>query len=208
MSTIKVGIICPVRNCLKYTQMTIDSIKTKHKFNIYVIDDHSDDGTKEWLETQTFKHWSDIPESTGLSYNWNYGIKEALKDKCTHFLIINNDVLLHPQTIDKLVERLDRGDVVMATCVNVQGLCQTPEAIFTLPVTEESESEHPDFSGFMINKKTLDVIGYFDETFAGCYYEDNDYHARIVLSGNKAISYNLAPFYHFASKAVLFSLPT
>lgn len=202
----KVGIIIPVRNCLHYTVASIESIKTKHPYEIFVVDDRSTDGTKQWLQAQSlrpgFYSVSDPAESTGLAYNWNLGCKMALESGCTHLLVANNDVLYHPETIDALVDRIDRGDVVMATGVNVQGLCPSPTDIFTLERGEDTEAEHPDFSMFMITAETIEKIGRFDENFKGAYCEDCDFHARVILLGERAICVNLAPYYHYASATV------
>lgn len=196
----KLGIVIAVRNCLQYTQEAIASIKTKWPYQVYVIDDHSDQDMKDWLETRSdIIAFYDPPESTGLAYNWNLGIRTALDDGCTHIFVPNNDVLFNPKTIDNLVTRINKGDVVMVTGINSAGACPSPLDIFNLEIGEDSETEHPDFSCFMITKKLLNKVGYFDENFRGAYCEDSDMHARIVLSGNKAITYNRAPYYHYAS---------
>jgi GT2 family glycosyltransferase len=66
----------------------------------------------------------------------------------------------------------------------------------------ETDREHPDFSCFMITKETIDKIGWFDENFRVAYFEDSDYHARIALAGEKAISTISAIYWHYASKTV------
>jgi GT2 family glycosyltransferase len=199
----KIGIIIPVRNCLDLTVAAVASVKTKYPYQVYVVDDRSDPPMKLWLEARRdIIALVDPPGSTGLAFNWNLGISYASQDSCSHILVANNDILLHPETIDSLVERMDRGDVVMATGVNVASRCPVPEDIFQLEVGEESESEHPDFSCFMITKKTIDRVGWFDQNFVGAYVEDCDYHARIALLGERAVSYNRAPYFHYASQTL------
>ena len=193
-----------MKNCLGYTKAAIHSIKTRHKYQVYVIDDQSDQDTKDWIKNEKeIKGFIDPPNSTGLAYNWNLGIKEAIKDKCTHFLVANNDILFHPETIDNLVERINEGDAVMVTGVNVVGMCERPEKIYELKISEPfNESEHPDFSCFMITERTIKLIGWFDDRYIGAYFEDQNYHARIVMLGHKAISYTKAPYYHYASQTL------
>lgn len=204
----KLGIIFPVRNVLDLTKAAIDSIITKYPYQVYVIDDRSDQLMKDWLngkhaDSRTdIKFISDPEGSTGLAYNWNLGIQMAIEDGCDLFLILNNDIILHPQTIDNLVERIMEGDLVMATGVNVALYC-TPETIKDYPVGERSETEHPDFSCFMINMRFLESIGWFDEHYNGAYMEDCDTHARIALAGEKAVTCNQCPYYHYASQTIL-----
>jgi len=59
--------------------------------------------------------------------------------------------------------------------------------------------EHPHFSSFMVGRNFKEVIGDFDENFQSAYYEDNDIHARIVLSGNKALRCFNSVFFHYGS---------
>ncbi len=85
----------------------------------------------------------------------------------------------------------------MVSCLNVRG---EVEPLNIESVTKDcDESEHPDFSGFMINKECWDKVGEFDVGFYPAYFEDNDYHHRIKIAGLKAICYPQAIYYHFGS---------
>ena len=48
----KLHIICPVINCLHYTQRMVSSIKTEQPFKLTIIDNQSSDGTDRWCEGQ------------------------------------------------------------------------------------------------------------------------------------------------------------
>jgi hypothetical protein len=54
----------------------------------------------------------------------------------------------------------------------------------------------------MINKKCWQEVGEFDEGFFPSYFEDNDFHHRIKLSGMKAVTYPPALFYHYGSSTI------
>ena len=60
----------------------------------------------------------------------------------------------------------------------------------------------PDFSCFLITKACHDAEP-FDERFIPAYCEDNDYHRRLMLSGNGAriFSVNL-PYLHYGAATV------
>ena len=198
----KIAIIIPAVNCLEYTKKTIKSIKTKYDHQIIFIDDGSTDGTKEWAKEQNMITYTD-PRTGSLAGNWNLGIKRGLQENCDLFLIINNDIILSPTTIDNLVKKIETKKYVLVSAVDHhEGFDNNPEKMmdnYVEYVEDEKDCYHPDFSCFMISKDTINKIGYFDENFFVAYFEDNDYHARIVLSGEKAIATTSALFYHFGS---------
>jgi GT2 family glycosyltransferase len=215
----KIQILIPVINLWsKYTKPCLDTIKTKHEYRILLIDNNSTDETKEEaskLVTDNFiYHRND--ESWSCAKSWNFGIKDGFESGCDYIVVLNNDVLLHPEAIDKLVEKFEQGwlynlkdsieeknigNIAMLTCFDVRGECKEPKDLFTIESHENTpESEHPNFSAFMINKECWDKIGEFDEKFMPCYFEDNDYHHRIQLAEMKAICVPTAMFYHFGSR--------
>lgn len=201
----KIGIITVAVNCLEYSKQTIDSIKTKYPYEIIFIDNGSTDGTKEWLDTRTDIISYKEPENSGLAACWNLGIKRAMEDGCSLFLVLNNDLILSPTTIDNLAKRMLTGKYVMVTGVNQhEGINEPQEMMekYVEYIEDEPENEHPDFSCFMIDKNTIEKIGWFDENYFIAYFEDNDYHARIALAGEKAISTTTAIYFHYASKTV------
>lgn len=176
----KVGIVVPVLNNFNGCIAALQSVKTKHTWTPYII-----------------PNWKD---NIGVSPAWNRGIKQAILEGADYILVINDDILFSPQTIDALVDHLDKyKNAVMATGANKRHEIE-PDAILDYPiVTEESISQGPDFSCFMIRPSTIDEIGWFDEEFAPAYFEDNDYHYRIKLAGKTADATTLAPFYHYGS---------
>lgn len=200
----KIGIIIPAVNCLKYSKKTVDSIKTKHPYEVIFIDNGSTDGTKAWLKTQPFTKIID-PQVSGLAAVWNLGIVKARELGFSLFLILNNDIILSPDAINNMAKKMKTGKYVMVTGVNQHEGCAKPEDMLlknTKYIEDEPDNYHPDFSCFMINNKTIDKVGWFDENYAIAYFEDNDFHARIALSGEKAISTISAIYYHFESKTV------
>lgn len=172
-----VGIILPVLSQYELAIKAIGSIYSKYPTQLHVIPQYE----------------LKLP----LAEAWNHGFR--LAEMCTHVLVINDDVVLNKRTIDTLVDRLKRDDdCIMATGVNFRDQTD-PEKIKTLIPPDPSESEHPDFSCFMMTPKAHKLIGEFDENFIPAYFEDNDYHYRIKLSGNKAIATTGAPYYHYGS---------
>jgi len=207
----KLHIIIPVLNCLDYTKQAIESIKTATEYSIHIVDQDSNDGTRQFCENrQNDKFWYHrYSPKVSLSEAWNRGVREALSDpECEYLFVINNDVIFHPETIDNLIESLHDTGYSMVTCNNIAPnmtidqfkdmKIDTNKDHDMRPITNWRE-EGPDFSGFLITKKTIDEIGYFDENYYPAYYEDNDYHIRILKAGKHAKRISRAPFYHFGS---------
>lgn len=166
-------------------------------------------------------------EMWGFQKSVNFGVKYFLDKGCDYVLVLNNDIVLHPNAIWRLVERFQRAEkqalddamhsdrkvehMGMVTCMDVTGECLKMPAM--LPKIDDElkaencpETPHPCFSAFMVNKLCWDVVGEFDEIFAPAYYEDNDYHYRMQLAGLNAITYPPAMFFHWASRTQLEAL--
>lgn len=209
----KIQVVVPAINLWnKYTKACIESIKTTHELRILFIDNGSTDETKVEagkLVSNVFSHHRN-EQAWSCAKSWNFGIKDAWERGFDYCLVINNDVLLHPDCIDRMINKFGlAGDdirdpkVVMVTAMDIRGDCPKPEDIFNKKweeYTNVPESEHPNFSAFMINKKFTDTVGLFDEGFQPAYFEDNDAHRRIVLAECKAICYPPALFYHYGSR--------
>lgn len=213
----KIAIIVPCINLWnKYTKACIDSIKTKYLYRILLIDNGSTDDTKieaGKLVSNTFSHLRN-EEAWSCAKSWNYGVKDAFERGYDYVLILNNDILLHPDAIDLMVERFKESDIrdnslmnpeflAMVSCLDVRSECHVPEELFSLSPEKKKgvgESEHPNFSAFMINKWCWERVGAFNEIFKPCYFEDNDYHYRIKKEGMRAITLPMAMFYHYGSR--------
>uniref|UniRef100_A0A7C3SNL8 Glycosyltransferase n=1 Tax=Dictyoglomus turgidum TaxID=513050 RepID=A0A7C3SNL8_9BACT len=206
----KVLTVIPTINLWKeYTEPCLKSVISNNTLKFLIIDNGSVDETKEELPKLLLKR-DDIDyvinyENWGCARTWNYGMKIGFEDGFDYVLILNNDVLLHPNCVDRLVERFQRKDpdVVLVSAMDIRGECIVPSDIFKKDDKEKekvSESENPNFAAFMVNKKFWKKVGEFDEGFFPAYFEDNDMHYRIKLAGLKAVCYPPALFYHYGSR--------
>jgi GT2 family glycosyltransferase len=128
---------------------------------------------------------------------WNDGIDKAVEIGCEYILVINEDVVLKHDAVDRIVEfaQLHREAVFWSL--------EQHDNIATLEQADGDDySEHPNFEAYLIAPTFFETVGRFDENFAPAYMEDNDMHARIVLSGNIAYSWQGALFYHFGSMTI------
>ena len=211
-----VAIIIPVINLWDtFTKKCIDSVisacaNLNHR--ILLIYNASTDNTKEEagkLVSATFAHKRN-EESWSVSKSWNYGIKDAFERGYDYVFVINNDILLHKDSIEKLIERFEEvtknnENIVLITAMDVRGEVSNAQDIFNLKSEDKKEvleAESPNFSAFMIKKNCFELVGEFDEGFDPAYFEDGDYHRRIKLLNLTAIVYPQALFYHFGSQTI------
>jgi len=218
MSKPKVQIIIPVINLWeKYTKQCIDSVIKacdNIDYRILLIDNCSTDETiteAGKLVSSLFAHKRN-EERWGVAQSWNYGVRDAFERGYEYVLILNNDILIHKDSIDKIIERFEKenssenivnNEIAMITMMDIRGECPEPTNLFdknSEDYKEVPESEHPNYSAFMINKKYWDIVGKFDEGFKPAYFEDNDSHYRMKLAGLKAIVLPTALFYHYGSR--------
>lgn len=214
----KVEIVIPTINLWdKYTKPCLDSIMTamvhakNHDVDCHVvlIDNASTDKTQEEASKMNadLLFYQRNNERWGFQQSVNFGVNYGFEHGADVALVCNNDIILHPEAIWRLVERFGKDAVGMVTCMDVRGEMREsgimPGMIGSLSAKEKEkveEAPHPNFSAFMVSKECWEIVGEFDEIFAPAYFEDNDYHYRMRLLGILAITYPPAMFYHFGSR--------
>jgi GT2 family glycosyltransferase len=177
--------------------------------HLILIDNKSTDET----QTEASKRNNDLffyqrnEERWGFQKSVNFGVKYGFEHGTDFCLICNNDIVLHPEAIWRMVERFQKDDVGMVTAMDVAGEMREngkqPLMIGNINAKEKEaleESPHPHFSCFMVSKECWEIVGELDELFDPAYFEDNDYHYRMGLAGLVAITYPPAMFYHYGSR--------
>lgn len=245
----KLAIVMPVINCLELTKAAFESISLPVSWRFILIDQESNDGTERWGEiceslnddahklsnTFTYKGFTYIRNSPRLplAAAWNQGVRKAFENpECEYVAIVNNDVIFHPKTFDHLMAFMDKTGYLLVSADNIKDRMSS-EVMLQMELPEKFtdydcqpindwRAEGPDFSCFMINRKTIEVVGWFDENFLGAYCEDQDYHARINRAYRHAKNHNdqgidperihakrlsTAPYYHYASQTLVRNTP-
>lgn len=129
---------------------------------------------------------------------WNEGIQKAGLEGCDYVLVINTDIVLKSNAVDRLVAFAQaHPEFVMWTAAEYSDLALLEES-----PEDENFSEHPHFSCFLVKPDFFKHVGRFDENFIPAYVEDGDMHARLALGGFKAVIYGGARFYHFGSRVI------
>ncbi|MEW6031782.1 MAG: hypothetical protein AB1645_02690 [Bacillota bacterium] len=158
----------------------LNTLETSHRLRLFIVDNSS----------------GRLPS---LAASWNRGIESALAWGADWVLVSNDDVLFHPQTLDRLVERAaERGygflcplDIKVEHNLGPQDL----EGV-ELPVPGEDRQE-ASYSCFLLSPELYREIGPFDETFAPAYFEDADYNLRLGLAGKPGMTTTYAPYFHY-----------
>ena len=129
---------------------------------------------------------------------WNKGIQAGMMAGCSYILVINTDIIFKTNAIDRLIEFAQKHSEAiiwtMSECADLANLETCAE--------DESISERPLFSCFLVKNDFFKHVGAFDENFKPLYLEDNDMLARVALAGLKAYRYGGARYFHFRSITV------
>jgi len=180
----RIGIVIPVLNQFEKAVDAISSIKSQYDCEVKIIPNYREDNC--------------------LSAAWNAGLRWSRERRHSFTLIINDDILFAPDTIDNMVHsflKLETGkNCVMITGSNVRNLLSNPYDILSYKTKSKGYEEHPDFACFMVRPIISLNVGFFDENFIPAYFEDNDYHYRINLRGLKAFSDASASYFHYGSQ--------
>lgn len=160
------------------------------------IDNASADGTGPWLRSLIGYGQRNIMVQSHLrphSLNrvWNESLRLAFHSlKLDYALVINNDLVLRPDTYRLLVA--DGGAFVTGVSVSDEKLL--------LSADPASKSPHPSFSCFLIRRSTWEKVGEFDEDY-WAYCSDADFHLRMDRIGIDAYAIAV-PFLHEVSGTI------
>lgn len=209
-------IICPVRNNLHLTRKAVASFQSQDidgGVHIIVVNNASTDGTSQWLQMQrnVAQMYHDPP--LAVSASWNRALEHVFGMGAEYALVVNNDVVLRPDTYRHLVE--DGGGFVTAVgsrdtekirpnqYIGTSGVPEIADDMPNgyLPPDPSKKRPHPDFSCYLIRRRVYEQVGPFDENFLCAFGEDWDYHVRLHKAGITAYCIDL-PFLHYGSMTI------
>lgn len=200
---IKIGI--PTHNNLRYLKETIESIKTKEEFRVLVIDNGSTDETKDYLKSLE-DYNSNLYEY--ISYNTNKGVSKAWNDiinwgfssnNVDCVFILNNDLHLHENCIDNMVETIKTQRFTFVSACPIGGSV-SQLSTFERPIIRYTP--YISFACFALTWNTIKRVGLFDEGFSIAYYEDIDYLWRMRQEGIARCTDNWAYTVHYGSRTI------
>jgi GT2 family glycosyltransferase len=197
---LKTSIIILTFNKLEYTKACIESIRMHTKpecYEIIVVDNHSTDGTVDWLRDQADLRVIYNEKNEGFPAGCNQGIKMAAGD---NVLLLNNDTVVTRNWLDNLIQCLysseDIGAVGPVTnyCSYYQSIpveYQSIEEMHAFAASYNQQAEKWEsrlkLVGFcmLIKREVVENVALLDERFTPGNFEDDDYSLRIWQHGYK-----------------------
>lgn len=214
----KVSIVIPVYNRLKYTKKCLESIfefGSKYEFEIIVVDNASSDGTREYLQELGRKVVAIVNEKNlGFAKACNQGASKATGE---YLLFLNNDTVVTDRWMDVLIEELDAdpevaiaGSKLLYPDETIQhaGVVfaedKTPYHIYSREIKEKHYvNKKRKFNAvtaacMLVRKELFDKVGGFDEDFLNGY-EDIDFCLKIRDIGKDIMYCPESVVYHYES---------
>ena len=228
----KISLIQPGRNNLKYLKWSYDSIRKNqgnHEVEICVADDFSNDGTWGWCKEmmEHDPHFKAIrnegPSRLGHTILYDRLINEvATHDIC---MIYHADMYLCPNALDYVKELISPKRIVSLTRIEpplhpdgpekiLQDFGIEPEefnedALFAYLQATDAEREHKTtegiFAPWAFYKKDFQEIGGHDPIYAPQSKEDTDIFNRFQLNGVKFVQTWGGCVYHMTCRGSRFA---
>ena len=204
---INVGIL--THNALEYTKRCINSLKrfATGPYNIFILDNGSEDGTCEWLaqlKDPNF-HCEPSPVNLGVVTGRNRLIEIMLphlpKDGFVFFL--DNDTEMTGLWQDPFLKLFASHPEIGIVGKTGHKIIVHEESRELLPAPELHATPVDVMSGFTlwIRTATLRQVGGFDETLGLFWHEDDDYSVRAIAAGWEVVAMPDAPVFHHGHKS-------
>jgi GT2 family glycosyltransferase len=106
----KIGVVILNWNGWQMTLATVNSLRQTNepegRWRIFVVDNGSTDDSIQHLQIEPDIKLIVLSENRGFAAGNNVGIRHALEEGCNYILLLNNDVILDPEFLGPLLQRL------------------------------------------------------------------------------------------------------
>jgi len=197
---------------------------TYPNYQVVIVDNGSRDGTVDFIR-EKFPMIKIIANSCNLGFaaGCNVGIQYAASKGADYVLLLNNDTLVAPDFLDKMIAHaqvLPKAGILAPKIVYADGSgrlwfagghCHplTLDVVSLGLSTSNNEPQPVDYvfgTAMLIRKNVLEEIGLFDELFF-MYYEDMDFCLRARKAGYKIYYVPAAVVYHHVAASTAMFLP-
>jgi len=197
----KFSIILPVKNGGDYVKECVDSIlnQSYNDFNVFILDNNSDDGTLQWLQTLKDSRITIIPSSVSLSMEANWArIKELPKNE--YMTIIGHDDLFHEhylQEVNHLIFKypdaslyqthfnfIDQHGNYLRKCQNMDEV-QTSDDFLKCHILHTLDSMG---TGYLYRSKDYDTLGGIPADYPNLIFADYQLWIELTSISYKATS--------------------
>ena len=210
----KIGVVTVTYNSDKVLQPFLSDLfaQSFHNFNLYVIDNASEDKTLKILDDLNDNRVNQIRNHSniGVAAANNIGIKKALEDKCSHILILNNDIEFSNSLFKDMLVSIKKENCSMMT-PKIMYHSDKDIIWYAGGGFKKSNGYLPYHTGFneniknnnyqslyvdyastcclLIKKDVFETIGYMDEKYF-VYFDDTDFLFRVKKEGIHKIYYD------------------
>ena len=210
----KIGVVTVTYNSDKVLQPFLSDLfaQSFHNFNLYVIDNASEDKTLKILDDLNDNRVNQIRNHSniGVAAANNIGIKKALEDKCSHILILNNDIEFSNSLFKDMLVSIKKENCSMTT-PKIMYHSDKDIIWYAGGGFKKSNGYLPYHTGFneniknnnyqslyvdyastcclLIKKDVFETIGYMDEKYF-VYFDDTDFLFRVKKEGVHKIYYD------------------
>ena len=213
-------VIIPSYNTVEHLKNTYKSLKRYAPLvSIIIIDDASEDGTAEWLDTITDNKLTLIisKERRGHTYWYDEGMRRSKTDIVS---ILHSDMIIGPNYFENMLKHLEPGKVVCATRIEppihpagkekiVQDFGDESDNIkweefdnFVRKTIDDQQDQTTRgiFAPWMLYKQDHFDIGGHDQRFTPFGYEDSDIFNRWILAGYEMVQSRDSLCYHLTCR--------
>jgi len=210
----KIGVVTVTYNSDKVLQPFLSDLfaQSFHNFNLYVIDNASEDKTLKILDDLNDNRVNQIRNHSniGVAAANNIGIKKALEDKCSHILILNNDIEFSNTLFKDMLVSIKKENCSMMTpkimyhrdkdiiwyagggFKKSNGYLPYHTGFNENIKNNNYQSLYVDYAStccLLIKKDVFETIGYMDEKYF-VYFDDTDFLFRVKKEGVHKIYYD------------------
>jgi GT2 family glycosyltransferase len=203
MESPKVGVVLVNFNGMKFMPECLDTLSCQTYPNVcpIVVDNASTDGSREWLSSLESSFVTVLlDDNTGITGGNNAGIRKCFDLGCDEIFLLNNDTVLDPDLIARLVEAREPhrllipriyfydapgiintnfGDFDYVRGLSLQRFYGEPDSEATEVVAEGTMAST---CALMFPAALVEEIGLMDDNFF-IYFDDTDFVARAVGAG-------------------------
>jgi len=225
----RISFIIPSRNNLKYLQQAVESIEQCYGSNhdIVLLDDASNDGTWEWIESlgrnrnNIIGYRNEGPDRVGHTILYDKGVEISRTEV---FTIFHADMISTPNHIPNLLKHLTKKSVVAATRIEpplhppgpekyVRAYGFEPEEfkkdefateVLALEELNSDKTTTGIFAPWCMYKEDFLAIGGHDPLFAPMELEDSDIFNRMHLAGYELVQSRDSFVYHMTCRGSRF----
>lgn len=173
--------------------------QTIQPIHIFLIDNHSTDGTKDFLKISglldnSIIDYQYLDKNYGGSGGFYYGVKRALEFDDYDFLSLSDDDAMYSQNYFELIADASQNNpnvLAFTGTVMTNNVIQTDHRRLVteprwireedIPINQYGDNFYLDeasFVGLVISRKIIQKIGFPDKDYF-IYYDDTDYSLRI-----------------------------